>query len=97
MDEHPDDAVDVLDELSHDVKQGAFKGVQTPLRNTSLPSAAELLAEKQRLLFTATDDPVQETEMVSLLDLHSVCEMTPVSSGLWVCLLESRWGQFFRI
>lgn len=67
MDEHPDDAVDVFDELSHDVKQGAFKGVQMPLRNISLPSAAELLAEKQRLLFTATDDPVQETEMVSLL------------------------------
>uniref|UniRef100_A0A3Q3EPQ0 Radial spoke head component 4A n=1 Tax=Kryptolebias marmoratus TaxID=37003 RepID=A0A3Q3EPQ0_KRYMA len=64
MDEHPDDAVDVIEEMSRNVKQDVFKGLRSTLRNVSQSSAAELLAEQQRLLFTPKDDSAQTTEMM---------------------------------
>lgn len=67
MDEHPDDALDVFEEMSRHVKQDAFKSVDSSMRNVSGPSADEQLAEKQRLLFIPTDDSVLEKEEVCLL------------------------------
>lgn len=68
MDERPDDALDVFEEMSRDVKEDVFKGVQSPLRSVSGPSAADKqLAEKQHLLFIPTEVPALEKEMVCLL------------------------------
>ena len=64
MDEHPDDAVDVIEEMSHDVKQGLFEGVQSSLQDLPQTSAAELLAEQQRSLFSQPEEVDQEDEMV---------------------------------
>ncbi|XP_072244860.1 radial spoke head protein 4 homolog A isoform X1 [Leuresthes tenuis] len=64
MDEHPDDVVDIIEEMSHDVKQGLFEGVQSSLQDLPQTSAAELLAEQQRSLFSQSEEVDQEDEMV---------------------------------
>ncbi|KAM4738623.1 radial spoke head protein 4 homolog A [Anableps anableps] len=64
MDEHPDNAVDVIEEMSHDVKRALFSGMPSTLRDVPHISSAELLTEQQRALFSHPDEVVQEDEMV---------------------------------
>ncbi|XP_013855929.1 radial spoke head protein 4 homolog A, partial [Austrofundulus limnaeus] len=64
MDERPDDALDVFEEMSRAVKQDAFRDVQTTLRDVSDPPDVEQLAEKQLQLFNPTGVSVQEKELV---------------------------------
>ncbi|XP_035504544.1 radial spoke head protein 4 homolog A isoform X1 [Scophthalmus maximus] len=64
MDEQPQNAVDVIEDMSHDMKQGLFKDKQSTLRDLPQTTAAELLAEQQRLLFSQPEDTEQEDELV---------------------------------
>ncbi|KAK9519812.1 hypothetical protein VZT92_022517 [Zoarces viviparus] len=62
MDEHPQNAVDVIGDISHDVKRTFFEEKQSTLRDLPQTTAAELLAEKQRLLFAAPEDDAQDDQ-----------------------------------
>ncbi|KAM9408374.1 radial spoke head protein 4 homolog A-like [Pholidichthys leucotaenia] len=63
LDEQPHNAVDVLENMSREVKRGLLKGGQSNLRDLPHPTTAELLAEQQRLLF-AQEDATQEEGLV---------------------------------
>lgn len=64
MDEHPENVVDVIEEMSHDVKRGLFQDKQSTLRDLPQSTPAEQLAEQQRLLFSRPEDLDQEGELV---------------------------------
>ncbi|XP_008333380.1 radial spoke head protein 6 homolog A [Cynoglossus semilaevis] len=64
MDEQPNDAVDIFEDLSYDVKRGLFEDTKNRLRDLPHTTLAELLAEQQRLLFTQQEDTEHEDELV---------------------------------
>ncbi|XP_044055542.1 radial spoke head protein 6 homolog A [Siniperca chuatsi] len=64
MDEHPHNVVDVIEDMSRDVKRGLFEDKQSTLRVLPQTTAAELLAEQQRLLFSRSEEVDQEEELV---------------------------------
>lgn len=64
MDEQPQNAVDVIEDMSRDVKRGLFKDKQSTLRDLPQTTAAELLAEQQRVLFSRPEEADQEEELV---------------------------------
>nr|XP_020512746.1 radial spoke head protein 6 homolog A-like isoform X1 [Labrus bergylta] len=64
MDERPQNVVDVCEDMSLDVKRGLFEPKQSTLRDLPQTTAAELLAEQQRLLFTQPEETDQEEELV---------------------------------
>ncbi|XP_059196463.1 radial spoke head protein 6 homolog A [Centropristis striata] len=74
MDEHPHNVVDVIEIMSHDVKRGLFKDKQNTLRDLPHTTAAELLAEQQRLLFSRPEEADQEEELIET-PLPNVCEI----------------------
>uniref|UniRef100_A0A3Q1GRQ8 Radial spoke head component 4A n=1 Tax=Acanthochromis polyacanthus TaxID=80966 RepID=A0A3Q1GRQ8_9TELE len=64
MTEHPHNAVDVIEDMSRDVKRGLFHDMQSTLRDLPQTTAAELLAEQQCSLFSRPEDAAQEEELV---------------------------------
>ncbi|TDH08163.1 hypothetical protein EPR50_G00095320 [Perca flavescens] len=64
MDEHPPNAVDVIEDMSRDVKRAVLEEQQSSLRELPETSAAELLAEQQRSLFSRPEDADQEDELM---------------------------------
>ncbi|KAL3046918.1 hypothetical protein OYC64_021190 [Pagothenia borchgrevinki] len=64
MDEHPDNAVDVIEDVSREVKRGLFEDKQSTLRDLPQTTATELLAEQQRLLFSRPEEADQEEELM---------------------------------
>ncbi|XP_038820643.1 radial spoke head protein 6 homolog A [Salvelinus namaycush] len=64
MDERPENVVDVIEDMSHEVKRGLLLDKQSTLRDIPLSAAAQLLAEQQMLLFSrgGSDDGDQEVE-----------------------------------
>lgn len=64
MDEQLQNVVDVIEDISHDVKRGLVEDKQSTLRDLPQTTAAELLAEQQRLLFSRPEDADQEDELV---------------------------------
>ncbi|XP_040896697.1 radial spoke head protein 4 homolog A [Toxotes jaculatrix] len=64
MDEHPHNAVDVIEDISRDVKRGLYEDKQSTLRDLPQTTAAELLAEQQRLLFSQLEEADREDELV---------------------------------
>ncbi|XP_036972048.1 radial spoke head protein 4 homolog A isoform X1 [Acanthopagrus latus] len=64
MDEQPQNVVDVIEDMSLDVKRATFDGMQSTLRDLPQITAAELLAEQQHLLFSRPEDADREEELV---------------------------------
>lgn len=64
MDEHPENVVDVIEDMSLDLKRSLFQDKQSTLRDLPQTTAAEQLAEQQRLLFSQSEDADQEDELV---------------------------------
>nr|XP_020457714.1 radial spoke head protein 6 homolog A-like [Monopterus albus] len=64
MDEQPQNVADVIEDMSRDVKRGLFEDTQSSLRDLPQTTAAELLAEQQRLLFSRPEDAEQENELM---------------------------------
>uniref|UniRef100_A0AAZ3QXF9 Radial spoke head component 4A n=1 Tax=Oncorhynchus tshawytscha TaxID=74940 RepID=A0AAZ3QXF9_ONCTS len=66
MDERPENVVDIIEDMSREVKQEFLQDKQSTLRDMPLATAAQLLAEQQRLLFSRRggDDGEQEEELV---------------------------------
>ncbi|XP_054452812.1 radial spoke head protein 4 homolog A [Anoplopoma fimbria] len=64
MDEHPQNAVDVIEYMSHDVKQTFLEDKQKTLRDLPQTIAAELLADQQRLLFSRPEEAGHEEELM---------------------------------
>ncbi|XP_017350687.1 radial spoke head protein 4 homolog A-like [Ictalurus punctatus] len=56
MDERPENAVDVIEDLSHKVKRSTVLDKQNMLRDTPSTTSSELLAEKQSALFKQEDE-----------------------------------------
>ncbi|XP_062419271.1 radial spoke head protein 4 homolog A [Pungitius pungitius] len=67
MDEHPRDAVDVIEDISHDVKLRFSEDKQDFLRDVPDTTAAELLAEQQSLLFGRSEEDEQEEHLMETL------------------------------
>lgn len=73
MDERPLNVVDVIEDMSRDVKQGVFEDEQSTLQDLPQTATAELLAEQQRLLFCRPEEADQEEELVlAALQIHIV-------------------------
>ncbi|KAM9849264.1 radial spoke head protein 4 homolog A [Aulostomus maculatus] len=66
MDERPHNVVDVIEDLSLDVKRRAYKGEQSPARLCPQTEAAGLMAEAQRRLFMAPEAAEREEEESAL-------------------------------
>lgn len=68
MDERPENVVDVIEDMSHEVKRGLLLDKQSTLRDIPLSPAAHLLAEQQMLLFSwgGGDDGDQEVRWPGL-------------------------------
>uniref|UniRef100_A0A3Q2CR95 Radial spoke head component 4A n=1 Tax=Cyprinodon variegatus TaxID=28743 RepID=A0A3Q2CR95_CYPVA len=62
MDEHPNNAVDVFEEMSYEVKRASLNSMQSNLRDLPQLTATELLAEQQRSLFLQSDNEPLEDE-----------------------------------
>ncbi|XP_034451680.1 radial spoke head protein 4 homolog A-like [Hippoglossus hippoglossus] len=63
MDEQPQDVVDVIEDMSRDLKRALFEDKQSTLRDLPHTTAAELLAEQQLHLFRQPEDSEQEDEL----------------------------------
>ncbi|XP_034036079.1 radial spoke head protein 4 homolog A-like isoform X2 [Thalassophryne amazonica] len=70
MDERPENAVDVIEDLSQEVKRSECEISQTTLQNLPQPTAADSLVEPQRLLYSHGDEVDQEDELVDALLPH---------------------------
>ena len=66
MDERPPNAVDVIEDLSFRVKRELLPDFQSTLRDLSLATVAQLLAEQQRLLFSRVDERGEQDEELVL-------------------------------
>lgn len=64
MDERPENVVDVIEDLSHEVKRSMLQEKQSTLRDAPSTSSSELLAEQQRALFNHGDDREHEEVLV---------------------------------
>lgn len=71
MDERPHSVIDVIEDMSRDVKRGLFEDKQSTLRDLPQTTAAELLAEQQRTLFTRLEEADQEEELVPATYNHT--------------------------
>lgn len=60
MEERPEDAVDVIEELSLEVKRNMLQEKQSTLRDAPSTSDSELLAEQQKRLFDQGEEREQE-------------------------------------
>ncbi|XP_037624965.1 radial spoke head protein 6 homolog A [Sebastes umbrosus] len=75
MDERPQNVVDVIEDMSLDLKRGLFKDKQSTLRDLPQTTAAELLAQRQRLLFARPEEADQEEELMEtpLPNVSEIC------------------------
>ncbi|KAK2815991.1 hypothetical protein Q5P01_026458 [Channa striata] len=75
MDEHPDNVVDVIEDMSRDVKRELFQDKQSTLRDFPQTTVAEQLAEQQRLLFLRPEDAEHEDELgeTPLPNVSEIC------------------------
>lgn len=64
MDEHPNNAVDVFEGMSYEVKRASLNSMQSNLRDLPQLTATELLAEQQRSLFLQSDNEPLDDETV---------------------------------
>lgn len=64
MDEHPDNAVEVIEDMSRDVKQSLYVDKQNTLQELPQTTAAEELAKQQCQLFQHLEEPDHEEELV---------------------------------
>ncbi|XP_061539343.1 uncharacterized protein rsph4a isoform X2 [Phycodurus eques] len=68
IEERPHDVVDVMEDLSHDVKLRLYEDTQSTLQDLQQTTAAEELAEQQKVLFVRPEDaPEHEFELESAL------------------------------
>ncbi|CAL8348608.1 unnamed protein product [Gadus morhua 'NCC'] len=76
MDERPPNAVDVIEDLSFRVKRELLPDFQSTLRDLSLSTVAQLLAEQQRLLFSRVDERGEQDEELIESPLPNVNEIS---------------------
>ncbi|KAF6722119.1 Radial spoke head 4-like protein A [Oryzias melastigma] len=86
MDERPHDAVDVLEDMSLELKRALFKDRQSSLREHVRPSAGDMLAEHQLLLFKQEqdfnhEDPTVETGFPNVNETAFYLEQAGVGLG----------------
>ncbi|XP_024114640.1 radial spoke head protein 4 homolog A isoform X2 [Oryzias melastigma] len=86
MDERPHDAVDVLEDMSLELKRALFKDRQSSLREHVTPSAGDMLAEHQLLLFKQEqdfnhEDPTVETGFPNVNETAFYLEQAGVGLG----------------
>ncbi|KAK3508762.1 hypothetical protein QTP70_004239 [Hemibagrus guttatus] len=86
MDERPENAVDVIEDLSLEVKRSMLQEKQSTLRDTPSTTSSELLAEQQRALFNRGDegdheDVPMETPLPNVTELTFFLEQIGVGLG----------------
>ncbi|XP_047443799.1 radial spoke head protein 6 homolog A [Mugil cephalus] len=63
MNERPHNVVDVIEDISHDIKRGLLRDIQIAMQDSPQTTTAELLAEQQRALFSRSEEADQEEEL----------------------------------
>ncbi|XP_076867267.1 radial spoke head protein 4 homolog A isoform X1 [Brachyhypopomus gauderio] len=88
MDERPQNAVDVLEDLSRELKRSTLPHLQSTLRDTPPATATQLLAEKQKTLFSRggvdggdQEDELVETPLPNVAELSFFLEQAGVGLG----------------
>ncbi|XP_074524620.1 radial spoke head protein 4 homolog A [Halichoeres trimaculatus] len=82
MDERPQNVVDVFEDMSRDVKRGLFEQKQSTLRDLPQTTAAELVAEQQRQLFSRDqEDELVDTPYPNVNETSFYLEQAGVSLG----------------
>ncbi|XP_061834421.1 radial spoke head protein 4 homolog A [Nerophis lumbriciformis] len=64
IEERPHDVVDVVEDLSHDVKLRLYEDTQSNLQDLQQTTMAEELAEQQRVLYVRAEDAEHEYELM---------------------------------
>lgn len=84
MDERPENAVDVIEDLSREVKRNMLLEKQSTLRDAPSTTSSELLAEQQRALFNRWDrgeHEEMETPLPNVTELTFFLEQIGVGLG----------------
>uniref|UniRef100_A0A8C7NB99 Radial spoke head 6 homolog A n=1 Tax=Oncorhynchus kisutch TaxID=8019 RepID=A0A8C7NB99_ONCKI len=82
MDERPENVVDVIEDMSHEVKRGLLLDKQSTLRDIPPSPAAQLLAEQQMLLFSrGGGDQEVETPLPNVSEVGFLLEQAGVGLG----------------
>ncbi|XP_060719503.1 radial spoke head protein 6 homolog A [Tachysurus vachellii] len=84
MDERPENAVDVIEDLSLEVKRSMWQEKQSTLREAEHTTSSELLAEQQRALFNYGDGKEHEeleTPLPNLAEINFFLEQIGVGLG----------------
>lgn len=92
-DERPTNVMDVIEDMSLEIKQSYFFDDQRTMPNLPEATGAEELAEQHRLLFRPPEDP--EEELVSIHLLTS--DLIPPRPLFMCCLSYLRWMPGFLI
>lgn len=85
MDEQPQNPVDVIEDISSDVKRGLLEEMQSTLQDLPETTADVELAKQQRLLFTRPKDVDHEEELVLTTHTYTVYSTTFIYSNLSLC------------
>lgn len=64
MDERPENTVDVIEDLSREIKRSMLQETQSTVRDSPSTSSSELLAEQQRPLFNRGEEEEHEEVLV---------------------------------
>ncbi len=89
MDELPENAVDVIEDMSRELKGSMLQEKQDTLRDSPSSSAALLLAEQQKVLFTraASDEGDHEEDLVREYVGPAVCEILSFFTTMQLVLM----------
>lgn len=76
--------VDIIEDMSHDVKRGSFDDKHSNLQDLSQTTSAELLAEQQSLLFFQPDEADQDEEQVLAVLQMTICLDCSRKRHVWI-------------
>lgn len=93
-DERPNNVMDVIEDMSLEIKQSYFSDNQRALPNLPEATGAEELAEQHRLLFCPAGDQEEELVFVRLRTSELFFPPRPRSPCCFSCF---RWIQHFLI
>ncbi|XP_053742045.1 radial spoke head protein 4 homolog A-like isoform X1 [Synchiropus splendidus] len=81
IDERPQDSVDMIEDISLDVKRALFESKQNFMQDLPVTRAAERLAKQQSFLFTQESDPEDPLPLPNVSEIGFFLEQAGVGLG----------------
>lgn len=93
IDERPHNVVDLIEDMSHDVKRGSFDDKHSNLPDFPQTTSAELLTEQQSLLFYRPDEADQDEEQVLAVLKMNICLDSSRKKHVWILAYQCEWTE----